>query len=87
VHTPEVNSGATLSYIIGIDGFRIAYRDSGGKISDEELGYFAANPGVDVAILSLNGLHSAAVIGGQIFSAIFDLQITARSLARSCTGR
>jgi L-ascorbate metabolism protein UlaG (beta-lactamase superfamily) len=56
VHTPEVNTEATLSYIIDIDGFRIAYRDSGGKISDEELGYFAANPRVDVAILSLNGL-------------------------------
>ena len=56
VHTPEVNTEATLSYIIEIDGFRIAYRDSGGKISDEERAYFAANPGVDLAILSLNGL-------------------------------
>jgi L-ascorbate metabolism protein UlaG (beta-lactamase superfamily) len=60
VHTPEVNTEATLSYIIDIDGFRIAYRDSGGKISDEELAYFAANPGVDVAILSLNGLPQVA---------------------------
>jgi len=60
VHTPEVNTEATLSYIIDIDGFRIAYRDSGGKISDEENAYFAANPGVDVAILSLNGLPHVA---------------------------
>jgi L-ascorbate metabolism protein UlaG (beta-lactamase superfamily) len=61
VHTPEVNTEATLSYIIDIDGFRIAYRDSGGKISDAELAYFEANPGgVDVAILSLNGLPHAA---------------------------
>jgi L-ascorbate metabolism protein UlaG (beta-lactamase superfamily) len=60
VHTPEVNTEATLSYIIDVGGFRIAYRDSGGKISDEELAYFAANPGVDVAILSLNGLPHVA---------------------------
>lgn len=56
VHTPEVNTEATLTYIIEIDGYRIAYRDSGGAISDEERRYFAANPGVDLAILSLNGL-------------------------------
>jgi hypothetical protein len=60
VHTPEVNTEATLSYIIDIDGFRIAYRDSGGDISDTELAYFADNPGVDVAILSLNGLPHVA---------------------------
>jgi hypothetical protein len=60
VHTPEVNTEATLSYIIEIDGFRIAYRDSGGKISDEEQAYFAANPGVDVAILSLNGCTTSS---------------------------
>jgi L-ascorbate metabolism protein UlaG (beta-lactamase superfamily) len=56
VHTPEVNTEATLTYIIDIDGFRIAYRDSGGPISDEERAYFTENPGVDLAILSLNGL-------------------------------
>lgn len=56
VHTPEVNTEATLTYIIEIDGFRIAYRDSGGPISDEEKAYFTAHPGVDVAILSINGL-------------------------------
>jgi L-ascorbate metabolism protein UlaG (beta-lactamase superfamily) len=56
VHTPEVNTEATLTYIIEIDGFRIAYRDSGGAISDEEREYFAAEPGVDLAILSINGL-------------------------------
>lgn len=56
VHTPEVNTEATLTYIIEIDGFRIAYRDSGGPISDEEKAYFTANPGVDLAILSINGL-------------------------------
>ncbi len=60
VHTPEVNTEATLSYIIDIEGFRIAYRDSGGKISDEEQAYFSANPGVDLAILSLNGLPHVA---------------------------
>ena len=60
VHTPEVNSEATLTYVIEIDGFRIAYRDSGGAISAEELAYFTANPGVDVAILSINGLPHVA---------------------------
>jgi L-ascorbate metabolism protein UlaG (beta-lactamase superfamily) len=56
VHTPEVNTEATLTYIIDIDGFRIAYRDSGGAISEEERAYFTAHPGVDLAILSINGL-------------------------------
>jgi L-ascorbate metabolism protein UlaG (beta-lactamase superfamily) len=60
VHTAEVNTEATLTYVIEIDGFRIAYRDSGGAISAEELAYFAANPGVDVAILSINGLPHVA---------------------------
>jgi L-ascorbate metabolism protein UlaG (beta-lactamase superfamily) len=60
VHTPEVNTQATLTYVIDIDGFRIAYRDSGGAISDEERAYFTAHPGVDVAILSINGLPHVA---------------------------
>jgi L-ascorbate metabolism protein UlaG (beta-lactamase superfamily) len=60
VHTPEVNTEATLTYIIDIEGFRIAYRDSGGAISDEERAYFTASPGVDIAILSINGLPHVA---------------------------
>jgi L-ascorbate metabolism protein UlaG (beta-lactamase superfamily) len=60
VHTPEVNTEATLTYIIDIDGFRIAYRDSGGAISAEEQAYFSAHPGVDLAILSINGLPHVA---------------------------
>jgi L-ascorbate metabolism protein UlaG (beta-lactamase superfamily) len=60
VHTPEVNTQATLTYVIDIGGFRIAYRDSGGAISDEERAYFTAHPGVDIAILSLNGLPHVA---------------------------
>jgi len=60
VHSPEVNTEATLTYVIDIDGFRIAYRDSGGAISEEERAYFAANPGVDLAILSINGLPHVA---------------------------
>jgi L-ascorbate metabolism protein UlaG (beta-lactamase superfamily) len=60
VHTPEVNTEATLTYVIDIGGFRIAYRDSGGAISAEERAYFAAHPGVDLAILSINGLPHVA---------------------------
>ena len=56
VHTPEVITEATLTYIVDIDGFTIAYRDSGGAISEEERAFAAAHPGVDVAILSINGL-------------------------------
>jgi L-ascorbate metabolism protein UlaG (beta-lactamase superfamily) len=56
VHTPEVNTEATLTYIIDIGGFTIAYRDSGGAISEEERAFAAAHGGVDVAILSINGL-------------------------------
>jgi len=60
VHTPEVNTEATLTYIIDIGGFTIAYRDSGGEISDEERAYVAAHGGVDLAILSINGLPHVA---------------------------
>jgi L-ascorbate metabolism protein UlaG (beta-lactamase superfamily) len=56
VHTPEVITEATLTYIIDIGGFTIAYRDSGGAISEEERAFAAAHGGVDVAILSINGL-------------------------------
>ena len=60
MHTPEVDTEATLTYIIDIGGFRIAYRDSGGAISVEEQAYFTAHPGVDLAILSINGLPHVA---------------------------
>jgi L-ascorbate metabolism protein UlaG (beta-lactamase superfamily) len=60
VHTPEVLTEATLTYIIEIGGFTIAYRDSGGAISDEERAFAAAHGPVDVAILSLNGLPHVA---------------------------
>jgi L-ascorbate metabolism protein UlaG (beta-lactamase superfamily) len=67
VHTPEVNTEGTLTYVIDIDGFRIAYRDSGGAISDEERKYFDAIPGVDLAILSINGLPHVAQHLEEIF--------------------
>lgn len=73
VHTPEVGTEATLSYIIDIDGFRIAYRDSGGAISAEERAYFASNPGVDVAILSINGLPHVAHQLEEIFLPLVQL--------------
>jgi L-ascorbate metabolism protein UlaG (beta-lactamase superfamily) len=60
VHTPEVNTEGTLTYVIDIDGFKIAFRDSGGAISDEEAKYFGNIPGVDLAILSINGLPHVA---------------------------
>jgi L-ascorbate metabolism protein UlaG (beta-lactamase superfamily) len=58
--TPQVNTEATITYIIDIGGFRVAYRDSGGPISVEERAYFTENPGVDVAILSINGMPQVA---------------------------
>jgi L-ascorbate metabolism protein UlaG (beta-lactamase superfamily) len=73
VHTPEVNTEATLTYIIDIDGFRIAYRDSGGAISKEERAYFTDSPGVDVAILSINGLPHVAQQLEEVFLPLVDL--------------
>jgi L-ascorbate metabolism protein UlaG (beta-lactamase superfamily) len=73
VHTPEVNTEATLTYIIEIDGFRIAYRDSGGAISDEERAYFTDNPAVDVAILSINGLPHVAQQLEDVFLPLVEL--------------
>jgi L-ascorbate metabolism protein UlaG (beta-lactamase superfamily) len=52
---PEVITEETLTYVIEVDGFKIVYRDSGGKLSDEEIAYFGAHPGCDVALVSING--------------------------------
>lgn len=67
VHTPEVNTEATLTYVIDIDGFRIVYRDSGGPISDEERAFFSDGAGVDLAIVSINGLPHVAQQREDIF--------------------
>jgi L-ascorbate metabolism protein UlaG (beta-lactamase superfamily) len=52
---PEVLTEETITYVIEIDGFKIVFRDSGGAVTDEEIQYFAANPGCDVAFVSING--------------------------------
>jgi L-ascorbate metabolism protein UlaG (beta-lactamase superfamily) len=73
VHTPEVITEATLTYIIDIDGFTIAYRDSGGAIGDEERAYVAAHGPVDVAILSINGLPHVAQQLEDVFLPLVEL--------------
>jgi L-ascorbate metabolism protein UlaG (beta-lactamase superfamily) len=52
---PEVLTEETITYVIEIDGFKIVFRDSGGELTDEEVKYFGANPGCDLAFVSING--------------------------------
>jgi L-ascorbate metabolism protein UlaG (beta-lactamase superfamily) len=73
VHTPEVITEATLTYIIDIGGFTIAYRDSGGPIGDEERAFVARHGGVDVAILSINGLPHVAQQLEDVFLPLVEL--------------
>jgi L-ascorbate metabolism protein UlaG (beta-lactamase superfamily) len=61
---PRVASEGTIAFLITLDnGFRIAYRDSGGVVTDVERAAFARIPGVDVALAAtsaafLNSLTS-----------------------------
>jgi L-ascorbate metabolism protein UlaG (beta-lactamase superfamily) len=61
---PRVTTEGTIAYLITLDnGFRIAYRDSGGVVTDLERAAFSKIPGVDVALAAtsaafLNNLTS-----------------------------
>ncbi len=63
MHTPEVITEATLTYIIDVGGFT-TYRDSGGPIGDEEGP--SRDGGVDVAILSINGRRMSPSSSGRL---------------------
>lgn len=60
----RIATEGTIAYLITLDnGFRIAYRDSGGVVTDIERAAFARIPGVDVALAAtsaafLNSLTS-----------------------------
>jgi L-ascorbate metabolism protein UlaG (beta-lactamase superfamily) len=61
---PRVATEGTIAYLITLDsGFRIAYRDSGGVVTEIERAAFSRIPGVDVALAAtsaafLNSLTS-----------------------------
>ena len=73
MHTPEVITEATLTYIIDIGGYTIAYRDSGGPIGDEERAFITRHGGVDVAILWINGLPHVAQQLEDVFMPLVEL--------------
>jgi L-ascorbate metabolism protein UlaG (beta-lactamase superfamily) len=54
VSDPRVIREGTIAYLITLDdGFRIMYRDSGGRVTDEENAAMARAGGVDLAIVAI----------------------------------
>jgi hypothetical protein len=54
VSDPRVIAEGTIAYLITLDsGFRIMYRDSGGRVTDQEKAAIARAGGVDLAIVAI----------------------------------
>jgi L-ascorbate metabolism protein UlaG (beta-lactamase superfamily) len=54
VSDPRVVGEGTIAYLITLDsGFRIMYRDSGGRITDQERAAMAHTGGVDLAVVAV----------------------------------
>jgi L-ascorbate metabolism protein UlaG (beta-lactamase superfamily) len=52
---PRVIGEGTIAYLITLDnGFRIMYRDSGGRVTDYEKAAMQALPGVDLALVAIS---------------------------------
>jgi L-ascorbate metabolism protein UlaG (beta-lactamase superfamily) len=52
---PRVITEGTIAYLITFDdGFRILYRDSGGRVTDYEKAAMAKLPGVDLALVAIS---------------------------------
>jgi L-ascorbate metabolism protein UlaG (beta-lactamase superfamily) len=55
VSDPGVVTAGTIAYLITLDdGFRIMYRDSGGRVTDEEKAAMARAGGVDLALVAIS---------------------------------
>ena len=54
VSDPRVIQEGTIAYLITLDGgFRIMYRDSGGRVTDQEKAAMARAGGVDLALVAV----------------------------------
>jgi L-ascorbate metabolism protein UlaG (beta-lactamase superfamily) len=63
---PRVVAQGTILYIITFDdGFRVAYRDSGGHVTDYEKAAFAKSPGIDLALVALSADFLAPLVEAQ----------------------
>ena len=53
---PRVIDEGTIAYLITLDGgFRIMYRDSGGRVTDQEKAAMARAGAVDLALVAVAG--------------------------------
>ena len=58
---PRIDSEGTLTYLITFDnGYRIAYTDTAGVITDEQRAAFAAIPRTDIGIVAYTGRFNTA---------------------------
>lgn len=58
VSDPRVATEGTIAYLITLDnGFRIVYRDSGGRVTDYERATFEKIAGVDVALVATSAAY------------------------------
>jgi L-ascorbate metabolism protein UlaG (beta-lactamase superfamily) len=66
VSDPRVIGEGTIAYLITLDdGFRIMYRDSGGRVTDEEKAAMARVGRVDLAIVAVAGDYLATLTARQ----------------------
>lgn len=66
VSDPRVITEGTIAYLITLDdGFRIMYRDSGGRVTDEEKAAMARAGAVDLAIVAVAGDYLATLTARQ----------------------
>jgi L-ascorbate metabolism protein UlaG (beta-lactamase superfamily) len=62
VSDPRVIGEGTIAYLITLDdGFRIMYRDSGGRVTEQEKAAMARAGGVDLALVAIAGDYLATL--------------------------
>jgi L-ascorbate metabolism protein UlaG (beta-lactamase superfamily) len=62
VSDPRVIGEGTIAYLITLDdGFRIMYRDSGGRVTEQERAAMARAGGVDLALVAIAGDYLATL--------------------------
>ena len=85
---PKVTAEGTIAYLITLDnGFRIAYRDSGGVVTDIERAAFAKIPGVDLALAATSAAFLNSLTSQQALEYVRTLQSDGVHSPRTTTRR
>ena len=61
---PRIDSDGTLTYLITFDnGYKIAYTDTAGQITEEQKAAFAGIPRSDIGIVAYTGRFNTTRVG------------------------